>query len=68
MTRIAGIKILRDRRGKAKQVIIDVKKHEALIEDLLDNLDIKLTEKDELIPAGTVFKKLDKKHGLTSKK
>lgn len=68
MARVSGIKILRDRKGKAKQVIIDVKKHEALVEDLLDSLDIKLTEDEDLIPADTVFKRLDKKHGLAAKK
>lgn len=63
MRNVPGIKIVRDRHGKPKQVVIDISKHEALIEDLLDTIDVQLTEDEEMIPAKEVFKKLDKKHG-----
>ena len=66
--KIAGIKIQKDLKGRAKSITIDLKKHGEALEDFLDNLSIELSANQETIPWEEAVKKLDRKHGIKRQK
>jgi hypothetical protein len=59
MEKLKGIKILRNKRGKAKQLIIDIDKHYDVVEDLMDVLDSESRLKETGKPAAEVFKEIE---------
>lgn len=66
MQKIKGIKILRNKRGKAKQLVIDIDKHFDVVEDLVDVLEAESRLKEKGRPADEVFKEIEA--GLKKKK
>lgn len=50
MAKIAGISFIKDTKGKKKKIVIDIKKHYELVEDLLDHLDVVDLKDEETIP------------------
>ena len=58
MQQLKGIKILRNKRGKAKQLVIDIDKHYDVVEDLVDVLDAESRLKESGKPADQVFKEM----------
>lgn len=64
-SKIKGVKVIRNRRGEAKQLLIDVDKHYDVVEDLLDVIDAEKRLKEATVSAETLYKKIE---GKTSKK
>ena len=58
MQQLKGIKILRNKQGKAKQLVIDIDKHYDIVEDLVDVLDAESRLKESGKPADQVFKEM----------
>ena len=61
MQKIKGVKILRNKRGKAKQLVIDIDKHYDMVEDLIDVLEAESRLNEPGLPAAEVFKAIEKK-------
>lgn len=59
MQKIKGIKILRNKSGKAKQLVIDIDKHYDVVEDLIDVLEAESRLNENGIPAEEVFKVIE---------
>lgn len=55
MLKIKGIKILRNKRGKPKQLVIDIDKHYDVVEDLVDVLEAESRLNEPGIPAEEVY-------------
>lgn len=64
MGKISGIQVKKDARGHATQVIISVRKHPDLVEDLLDIIEAEKHRHEPTTPLKEVLAKLDKKHGI----
>ena len=61
MEKLAGVKIERDAKGRAKKAIIDLKKHGDFLENFLDHLAIQKAKKGaEFIPWEKAKKELHK--------
>lgn len=60
MQKIKGIKILRNKRGKARQLVIDIDKHYDVVEDLVDVLEAESRLNEKGRPAEEVFKEIEK--------
>ena len=61
MQKLKGIKVIRNKRGKAKQLVIDIDRHYDIVEDLVDILDAQSRMNEKGTPAEEVYKKLDAK-------
>ena len=61
MQKLKGIKVIRNKRGKAKQLVIDIDKHYDVVEDLVDIIDAESRMNEKGTPAEEVYKKLDAK-------
>lgn len=61
MQKLKGIKILRNKRGKAKHLVIDIDKHYDVVEDLIDVLEAESRMNEPGLPAAEVFKAIEKK-------
>jgi hypothetical protein len=66
MEKLKGIKVLRNKRGKAKQLVIDIDKHYDVVEDLMDVLEAESRLKETGRPAAEVFKEIEA--GFSKKK
>ena len=66
MQKLKGIKVLRNKRGKPKQLVIDIDKHYDVVEDLVDVLEAENRLKEKGKPADEVFKEIEA--GLNKKK
>jgi hypothetical protein len=66
MEKLKGIKVLRNKRGKAKQLVIDIDKHYDVVEDLMDVLEAESRLKQTGRPATEVFKEIEA--GFSKKK
>lgn len=64
MTHISGIDFLRNTKGKPTKVVIDIKKHYNLLEDIIDMLTIEQRKDEATFPIEGLVAKLDKKHGI----
>jgi hypothetical protein len=60
MAKIAGISFIKDTKGKKKKIVIDIKKHYELVEDLLDHLDVVALKDEETIPLEDAKKDIKK--------
>ena len=60
MQKLKGVKILRNKRGKAKQLVIDIDKHYDVVEDLIDVLEAESRLNEKGRPAEEVFKEIEK--------
>ncbi len=59
MPKIKGLKIVRTKSGKPKQLVIDIDKHYDIVEDLIDVIDAESRLGEPGIPAEEVFKKME---------
>ena len=67
MAHIAGIDLLKNSKGKPTKVVIDIKKHYSLLEDIIDMLTIEQRKNEPTFSFDTLVSKLDKKHGIKRK-
>lgn len=58
MTRIAGLKLIKNSAGKVTHATLSMKHHTKLIEDIIDHKLIVAGRKDEFIPWEVAKKKL----------
>lgn len=67
MARIAGVQRIKDSKGRVTKLVIDVKKHEAFVEDFLDHIAIQesKSKKQKQYPWSQVRKELNRQHGFT---
>ena len=68
MAKINGISTIKDAKGKATKLVIDLTKRNQLIEDIVDMIDVEQRKNEETIPWEDVKKVLHKKHGTIAKK
>lgn len=68
MAKINGISTIKDAKGKATKLVIDLTKRNQLIEDIVDMIDVEQRKNEETIPWEDVKKVLHKKHGIIAKK
>ncbi len=61
MLKLKGIKVVRNRQGKPKQLVIDIDKHYDIVEDLIDVLEAENRLNEPTIPAEEVYKKIEAK-------
>lgn len=61
MEKLKGIKVLRNKRGKPKQLVIDIDKHYDIVEDLVDVLEAENRLKEKSIPAAEVYAEIEAK-------
>ncbi len=59
MQKLKGIKLIRNSRGKPKQLLIDIDKHYDIVEDLLDTIEAESRMKEPGRPAEEVFKDIE---------
>lgn len=59
MQRLKGIKIIRNSKGKPKQVLIDIDKHYDIVEDLIDVIEAESRMNEQGKPAKEVFKEIE---------
>lgn len=67
MAHIAGIDLLKNSKGKPTKVVIDIKKHYSLLEDIIDMLTVEQRKDEPVFPIEGLIEKLDKKHGIKRK-
>ena len=65
MQKLKGIKIIRNKRGKPKQLVIDIDKHYDIVEDLVDIIDAESRMNEKGFLAEDVFKEIEE--GLKKK-
>jgi len=61
MLKLKGIKVLRNKRGKAKQLVIDIDKHYDIVEDLVDVIEAESRLNEPTIPAKEAYLKIEAK-------
>lgn len=64
MAQVAGMKLIKNSKGKVTHVTLSVKKHGKLLEDIIDAAEMEKARKEESIPWEIVKEKLDKKFGF----
>jgi hypothetical protein len=67
MQKIKGLKIVRTKTGKPKQLIIDIDKHYDVVEDLLDILEAESRLNEKTRPAAEVYKEIAAKQKRVKK-
>ncbi len=68
MQKIKGLKIVRTKSGKPKQLVIDIDKHYDVVEDLLDIIEAENRLNEKTMPAAEVYKLIEAKHKQAKKK
>lgn len=61
MPKLPGIKVIRNAKGKPYKLLIDIKRYEHLVEDILDSIAIEKAINEPTIPAEEVYAKIEKK-------
>ncbi len=61
MLKLKGIKVVRNRQGKPKQLVIDIDEHYDIVEDLIDVFEAENRLNEPTIPAEEVYKKIEAK-------
>ena len=59
MQKLKGIKVIRNKRGKAKQLVIDIDKHYDVVEDLVDIIEAESRMNEKGYLAEDVFKEIE---------
>ena len=59
MQKVKGIKFIRNKRGKAKQLVIDIDKHYDVVEDLVDIIEAESRRNEKGYLAEDVFKEIE---------
>jgi hypothetical protein len=68
MQKLKGIKVLRNKRGKAKHLVIDINKHYDVVEDLVDVLEAESRLNEPGTPAEEVYAAIEAKMKNKKKK
>ncbi|NOT91116.1 hypothetical protein [Ferruginibacter sp.] len=68
MQKIKGLKIVRTKSGKPKQLVIDIDKHYDVVEDLLDIIEAESRLNEKTMPAEEVYKLIETKRKQAKKK
>lgn len=68
MQKLKGIKVIRNKRGKAKQLVIDIDKHYDVVEDLIDVLEAESRMNEPSTPAEEVYAAIEAKMKSKKKK
>ncbi len=58
MLKLKGVKVIKNKNGKPKQLIIDIDKHYDIVEDLVDVIEAGSRLNEPTIPAEEVYKKI----------
>lgn len=58
MLKLKGVKVIKNKNGKPKQLIIDIDKHYDIVEDLVDVIEAESRLNEPTIPAEEVYKKI----------
>jgi hypothetical protein len=58
MLKLKGVKVIKNKNGKPKQLIIDIDKHYDIVEDLVDVIEAESRLNEPTIPAKEVYKKI----------
>ena len=61
MLKLKGVKVIKTKRGKPKQLVIDIDKHYDIVEDLVDVIEAENRLNEPTIPAEEVYKKIEAK-------
>ena len=61
MLKHKGVKVIRNKRGKPKQLVIDIDKHYDIVEDLVDVIEAESRLNEATIPAAEVYRKIEAK-------
>ena len=67
MTRIAGVKMIRNATGKVTHVTLSVRHHREYLEDMLDGLEMAKARKGKFVPWEDAKKRIEKKFELGMK-
>ena len=62
MQKLKGIKVIRNKSGKARHLVIDIDKHYDVVEDLLDVIEAESRLYEKKIPAEEVYKTIEAKY------
>jgi hypothetical protein len=68
MLKLKGLKIIKNKRGKPKQLIIDIDKHYDIVEDLVDVIEAESRLNEPTTSAEEVYKKIEAKFKKTKHK
>jgi hypothetical protein len=68
MQKLRGVKLIRNSKGKPKQLLIDIDKHYDIVEDLLDIIEAESRLNEKTLPADVVYKNIEAKHKKDKKK
>lgn len=58
MLKLKGVKVIKTKRGKPKQLVIDIDKHYDIVEDLIDVIEAENRMNEPTIPAEEVYQKI----------
>lgn len=58
MLKLKGVKVIKNKRGKPKQLLIDIDKHYDIVEDLVDVIEAESRLNEPTIPAEEVYRKI----------
>lgn len=59
--KLKGVKVIKTKRGKPKQLVIDIDKHYDIVEDLVDVIEAESRLHEPTIPAEEVYRKIEAK-------
>ena len=59
MLKLRGIKVVKDKRGKPKQLVIDIDKHYDIVEDLVDVIEAENRLNEATISAEEAYQKIE---------
>ena len=61
MLKLKGVKVIKNKRGRPRQLVIDIVKHYDIVEDLVDVIEAENRLNEPTIPAEEVYKKMEAK-------
>ncbi|MBS1512508.1 MAG: hypothetical protein JST86_16810 [Bacteroidetes bacterium] len=67
MSKLKGIKVVRNKRGKARLLVVDIEKNYDVVENLVDVLESEKRLDEPGKPAKEVFKELELLHSKKKK-
>jgi hypothetical protein len=67
MQKLKGVKLIRNSKGKPKQLLIDIDKHYDIVEDLLDIIEAESRLNEKTTEAETVYKRIEAKQKKAKK-
>ncbi|MBA3675314.1 MAG: hypothetical protein H0W75_10250 [Chitinophagaceae bacterium] len=61
MLKLKGLKVIKTKRGKPKQLVVDIDKHYDIVEDLVDVIEAEYRLKEPTKSAEEVYRKIEAK-------